>query len=51
MYNILSQGKNVTVVIEDTATTYTPRIMFGGVLYDPQNGYTAVRKARMLQTS
>ena len=41
MYNILLQGENVTVAIEDTAREYKPVVMMGGVSYNPRNAFWA----------
>ena len=35
MYNILLQGENVTVTIEDTAREYKPVVMMGKGQLDP----------------
>jgi len=41
MFNVLQQGANVTVVIENGAKTNKPYIMTGGVMYDPRNRFKA----------
>jgi hypothetical protein len=46
MYNILLQGANVTVVIEDTAREYKPYVMLGGVSYNPRNAFWATNKGK-----
>lgn len=46
MYNVLLQGENVTVVIEDTAREYRPYIMTGGVSYNPRNAFWAMNKGK-----
>ncbi len=44
MYNVLTQGANITVVIKDTATEFQPLVMNGGLLYDPQNDFWPISK-------
>lgn len=46
MYNVLLQGENVTVVIEDTAREYRPYVMTGGVSYNPRNAFWAMNKGK-----
>lgn len=46
MYNVLLQGENVTVVIEDTAREYKPYVMTGGVSYNPGNAFWAMNKGK-----
>jgi hypothetical protein len=42
MLNILCQGANVTVVVEQGAKKFKPYIMTGGVTYDPRNKFRAI---------
>lgn len=46
MYNVLLQGENVTVVIEDTAREYRPYVMTGGISYNPRNAFWAMNKGK-----
>lgn len=46
MYNILLQGENVTVAIEDTAREYKPVVMMGGVSYNPRNAFWAMSRGK-----
>ena len=46
MYNILLQGENVTVAIEDTAREYKPVVMMGGVSYNPRNAFWAMNRGK-----
>lgn len=46
MYNVLLQGENVTVVIEDAAREYRPYVMTGGVSYNPRNAFWAMNKGK-----
>jgi MoxR-like ATPase len=46
MYNILLQGANITIAIEDTAREYKPYVMTGGVSYNPRNGFWATNKGK-----
>ena len=46
MYNILLQGENVTVAIEDTAREYKPVVMMGGVSYNPRNAFWATNRGK-----
>ena len=46
MYNILKQGDNITVIIEDTATEYKPFVMRQGIAYDPRSEYKPVKRGK-----
>lgn len=46
MYNVLLQGENVTVVIEEAAREYKPFVMMGGVSYNPRNAFWATNKGK-----